>query len=155
MKAYADTNLFAAYLLPTAHSERCFELLEGIDPGGFPPLPVTRLLRLETINALQRLVFEAAADARLARVSREMALVAELEFDELTVEGDLWVPTEEPTEEVDAIFVNLVHRHTARHGFRTYDLLHVATALALECDTFWSFDARAKKLAKLEGLKTN
>ena len=39
------------------------------------------------------------------------------------------------------------------HGFRTYDLLHVATALLLECDTFWSFDIKATRLAKLEGLR--
>jgi hypothetical protein len=25
----------------------------------------------------------------------------------------------------------------------------------LGCDTFWSFDAKAKKLAELEGLKVN
>ena len=56
---------------------------------------------------------------------------------------------------LEEAFHTLAHRHTARHGFRTYDILHVATALLLGCDTFWSFDAKAKKLAKLEGLKTN
>lgn len=38
------------------------------------------------------------------------------------------------------------------HGFRTYDIIHVATALALGCDTFWSFDQKARKLANLQGL---
>ena len=51
-------------------------------------------------------------------------------------------------------FEDLVHRHTARHGFRTYDILHVATALTLGCENFWSFDERANKLAALEGLQT-
>jgi predicted nucleic acid-binding protein len=48
-----------------------------------------------------------------------------------------------------------VHRHTIKRGFRAYDIMHVAAALLLGCDTFWSFDAKAKKLAELEGLKVN
>ena len=32
-----------------------------------------------------------------------------------------------------------------------FDLLHVASALILACDTFWSFDPKASKLAALEG----
>ncbi len=53
------------------------------------------------------------------------------------------------------VFDRLSYRHTAKHGFRTYDILHVASALLLGCDTFWSFDVKALKLAKLEGLTTN
>ncbi len=33
------------------------------------------------------------------------------------------------------------------------DRLHVASALVLRCDTFWSFDPKASKLAALAGLK--
>ena len=51
-------------------------------------------------------------------------------------------------------FEELALRHTARHGFRTYDLLHVASALTLGCDGFWTFDHRTRELAGLEGLKT-
>src|SRR5688572_23997575 len=50
-------------------------------------------------------------------------------------------------------FEELALRHTAKHGFRTYDLIHVASALVLRCDTFWSFDPKASKLASLEGLR--
>ena len=35
-------------------------------------------------------------------------------------------------------FEDLSLRHTAKYGFRTYDLLHVSSALLLGCDTFWS-----------------
>ena len=44
-------------------------------------------------------------------------------------------------------FEELSFRHTARHGFRTYDLIHVASALLLGCDTFWTFDMKAARLA--------
>jgi hypothetical protein len=34
-----------------------------------------------------------------------------------------------------------------------YDLIHVACALILNCDEFWSFDPKASKLASLKGLR--
>jgi predicted nucleic acid-binding protein len=48
-----------------------------------------------------------------------------------------------------------VARYTARHGFRTYDILHVASARALGCSRFLTLDAKARKLARLVGLKTD
>ena len=42
----------------------------------------------------------------------------------------------------------------AQASFRD-DLRHVAFALVLGCATFWSFDERAKRLVRLEGLQTN
>jgi hypothetical protein len=56
------------------------------------------------------------------------------------------------TARLEALVEDTALRHTARNGFRTYDILHVAAATILECDTFFSFDVRAKKRAKLEGL---
>ncbi len=50
-------------------------------------------------------------------------------------------------------FEEIILRQTARRGFRVYDVIHVASALLLKCDTFWSFDAKACRLAALEGLK--
>jgi predicted nucleic acid-binding protein len=55
--------------------------------------------------------------------------------------------------ELQVQFEELALRHTASHGFRTYDLMHVASALLLKCDAFWSFDPKASRLASLEGLK--
>jgi predicted nucleic acid-binding protein len=37
---------------------------------------------------------------------------------------------------------------------RTLDSLHVASALLLKAERFWTFDERQAKLAKAEGLKT-
>jgi predicted nucleic acid-binding protein len=46
----------------------------------------------------------------------------------------------------------LSHRHSAKLGTRTLDLLHVAAALALKPDVFYTFDVRQRKLAKAERL---
>jgi len=40
-------------------------------------------------------------------------------------------------------------------GTRTLDTLHVACALELKAERFWTFDQRQAKLAKAAGLKTS
>lgn len=41
----------------------------------------------------------------------------------------------------------------AKRGFRTCDILHVVSARLFGCDHFFSFDARASRLAQIEGLE--
>ncbi|MFN0075350.1 MAG: hypothetical protein ACKVY0_02635 [Prosthecobacter sp.] len=62
-------------------------------------------------------------------------------------------PAQVPYSRLKERFEELALRHTAKHGFRTYDLLHVVSAQLLGCDTFWSFDLKARDLAVLEGLR--
>jgi predicted nucleic acid-binding protein len=57
----------------------------------------------------------------------------------------------------DSVFdicARLARRHAANFGLRTLDTLHVALALELNAERFWTFDARQKKLARAVGLKT-
>ncbi len=58
-------------------------------------------------------------------------------------------------DEIEPEFDRLVARHTAREGFRTYDVLHVSTARTMGCKRFVTFDTRARALARLEGLITD
>jgi hypothetical protein len=44
--------------------------------------------------------------------------------------------------------------HTPRLGTRTLDVLHVASALELECRTFVTYDTRQAMLAQAVGLRT-
>jgi predicted nucleic acid-binding protein len=46
----------------------------------------------------------------------------------------------------------LAKKHTLPLGTRTFDVLHVASALVSEADTFYTFDVNQRKLAKSEGL---
>lgn len=43
--------------------------------------------------------------------------------------------------------------HGPKLGVRTVDSLHVATALELKAERFWTFDDRQQKLAKIVGLR--
>lgn len=47
----------------------------------------------------------------------------------------------------------LSRRHSAKLGARTLDLLHVAAAMVLKPDVFYTFDERQRKLAKAERLR--
>ena len=154
MKVFADTNFYTNLWLELSHTDRAHALYDRLlKAGGF--LPITRLVRMELTNALQRLVYESRHGSQGIRVSPESALMAHGDFDAELIAGDIleWRIISE--DELEATFETLAYRHTATGGFRTYDLLHVSAALVMGCDTFWSFDARASRLAKLAGLKTN
>lgn len=154
MRVYADTNFFTNSLLKLPFSQDSERLMEDLERADVT-LPVPILLRLEVTGALQRLVFESRTGSQALRITPEMALIAEAFFLSQVEDGILMRTCILPEAALIAQFSDLVHRHTAKYGFRTYDTLHVASALILGCDTFWSFDIRTKKLATLEGLKTN
>lgn len=153
MRPYADTNFLTRCYLNAEELPAPESLLERLrrERGS---LPVRWLHRLEVSNALEQHVF-AARTIGPTRVTSELAAAARARFED---------DCQDPASLVRMVAVNLADlerqfqelslRHTARHGFRTHDVLHVSSALLLRCDTFWSFDPKASKLAKLEGLKT-
>lgn len=65
----------------------------------------------------------------------------------------IWAETAIPERAFDRS-ADLARRHGAKLGIRTLDSLHVACALELKAERFWTFDERQAKLARAEGLKT-
>ena len=65
----------------------------------------------------------------------------------------LWVEVGVPALAFE-VSEQLARRHVARLGGRTLDALHVASALELKAERFWTFDERQAKLARAEGLTT-
>jgi predicted nucleic acid-binding protein len=49
---------------------------------------------------------------------------------------------------------DLARQHGPSLGVRTLDTLHVACALELKADRFWTFDDRQERLAQAVGLDT-
>ena len=68
-------------------------------------------------------------------------------------ESGLWVEVALPEAAFD-VCAQLGRLHGAKLGLRTLDTLHVASALELKAERFWTFDERQKKLAQAVGLKT-
>jgi predicted nucleic acid-binding protein len=152
MTPYADTNFFTRVYLDLPESEEADRLLLAAKRGNAAPLPLTWLHRVETLNAFQLHVFQ-SRQAGQTFVSPQQANLAHANFRSDAESGAFLRSVALPAADWENRFEQLALRHTARHGFRTYDLLHVASALVLDCDTFWSFDAKATKLAKLEGFQ--
>lgn len=151
MKPYADTNFLT----------RCYLLSEDMPPpraqleqltADAARLPITWLHRFEVPNAFELHVF-AWRTLGQTRVTPELASAAQARFREDCAQpSSLLHQVVVSLSDLERQFHELSLRHTAKHGFRTYDLLHVSSALLLHCDTFWSFDPKANKLAVLEGL---
>jgi predicted nucleic acid-binding protein len=153
MTPYADTNFFTRTYLELPDSAEADQLADLAAQDHTRPLPVFWLHRLEFVNALQLHVFTARLPGQFFITPEQAALALANFRDDLRQENFIRNAVV-PIGELECHIEELALRHTAKHGFRTYDLLHVAAALALQCDTFWSFDLKASQLATLEGLKT-
>jgi predicted nucleic acid-binding protein len=49
--------------------------------------------------------------------------------------------------------VDLSRKYTGKTGSRTLDILHVASALSIKADRFFTFDERQSRLASLSGIR--
>src|SRR2546428_11299295 len=133
MSPYADTNFFTRAYLELPDSVNADRLLITAKRGESTPLPITWLHQVETLNAFQLHVFF-ARQTRQSFVSPEQAALAHANFRSDVQKGRFLRPVVIPVAELEQQFEELALRHTAHHGFRTYDLLHVASALVLNCD---------------------
>lgn len=153
MKTYVDANALVQLYLHLPGEVAAMTFLSSAPASQVLPCPITDLLRFEVANAIERMVFESRHGSS-QRVTPESAMLAEGDF-EADLSGGVRlrrVPLN--LSDIEANFCTLVRHHTATHGFRTYDVMHVCSALKLRCKRFLSFDAQANALAKLVGLKT-
>lgn len=140
MIAYLDSSFLVSVYIADRHSATADQLLLSK-----PQLPLTPLHRAEWAHALSQHVFR-----------RELSQ-AEADFVQREFEADgrsgLWTEVAMPEKAYD-LCADLARRFGPKFGVRTLDSLHVACALELNVDRFWTFDERQAKLAKAQGLKT-
>ena len=139
MSVYADTSFFVSIYLTDTHSREA-ERLFRTSPGLF----CTPLHLVEFAHSVEQNVFR-------RRISVREAKQIHLEFEQDRRSG-LWQDIGQP-ELTFVASVDLARTHTAVLGTRTLDTLHVAAALELRAECFWTFDDRQAKLAKAVGLK--
>ena len=114
--------------------------------AGNPPVWLTPLHRVEWAHAIAQHVF-------LKKISTAEALRFQNNMEKDRQSGQ-WLEVEMPPL-VWEYSVDLARRHCSLLGTRTLDTLHVATALELKAEHFWTFDDRQIKLAHAVGLKTS
>ncbi len=87
------------------------------------------------------------------KLSSAAAARAWSEFQE-DCQNDVWISVDLPGS-AWAVCSDLARRYGPTLGVRTLDSLHVACALELRADKFWTFDERQAKLAEAVGLDVN
>jgi predicted nucleic acid-binding protein len=153
MSIYVDTNFLVRMYLELPRCDEAIKMLNSRSGRRAWPLPVTLLMRLELVNAIQRLVFESRSGGQW-RVTPESAAMALADFNQDLSDSVFLVRSPLTLEDIEPEFDALVARYTAREGFRTYDVIHVASARALSCVKFLTFDDKTRKLATFAGMKT-
>ena len=139
MTAYVDTSFLVSLYVQDLHSAEAIRLMAS------QPRPwLTPLHHAEFAHAIERQAFQKLLSRREAR-----EIHAQFEKDS---EDGVWVKVALP-EQAFEICAHLALHHAARLGTRTLDTLHVASALELKAEQFWTFDERQASLARAVGLK--
>jgi predicted nucleic acid-binding protein len=140
LKAYVDSSFLVSSYVTDAHSAQAdmrvalaYEIL------------ITPFNRAEFANAVHQQVFL----HRFAHLEAQR-ICAEFQRDCLT---GLWVSADFPHRAWETC-ADLARSYGPTLGLRTLDSLHVACALELTAEKFWTFDDRQARLAEAVGLDT-
>ena len=141
MKVYADSSFFVSLYLQDAHSARARGRMSLTPLVYFTPLH-----NAEFFHAIAQQVF----------FGKMSAMQSESVFSNLKLDQahGLWFATAMPDHAFE-LCADLARRYGPKLGVRTLDSLHVACALELKAERFWTFDERQAKLAKAVALKTS
>ena len=141
MAIYVDSSFFVSIYLQDIHSAKALAFAKS-----HPRLWLTPLHVAECFHAF-------AQQAFFGKITSPMAekLCDQLHRDR---SDNLWLETTIPEQAFERC-AEIARRHGPKLGVRTLDSLHVACALELKADRFWTFDERQAKLARAEGLRTS
>jgi predicted nucleic acid-binding protein len=150
MRAYADTSFLVKLIVEEPGSETAAAQFRRLK---FPPLFFVPLHALEVANAIRQRTFHrrrSATPGERAAITRQRdTALARLER---WLKRGWLIEAAADCDEALRRACALSEKHTERLGCRGFDLLHVALALELECETFLTSDRLQGALARAEGL---
>ena len=141
MNAYVDSSFLVSSYITDVHSQDSDRRV-ALGTGIF----ITPLNAAELANAVYQQVF-------LHRLTLIEAQKLVTEFQRDCISG-VWTSVEFPHPAWQTC-ADLARRYGATLGVRTLDSLHVACALVLKAQRFWTFDDRQARLAEAVGLDTS
>jgi len=140
LTAYADTSFLASLYVLDGNSALAASRMTRAQL----PLLITPLGELELTNAVALRLFRKEVSA--SQVKAALTLIRKDLQDGVLMVNALTASSFERAKQI-------ARRQTPRLGTRTLELLHVASALILQADAFYTFDTRQAKLAAAEGLR--
>jgi predicted nucleic acid-binding protein len=138
---YADTSFHISAYIVDVHSSLAVSRL-----ATKPRICLTPFSRSEVANAIYRQTF-------IGRLSLAESMRAWQSFEDDCSVG-VWEISTFPNRAWE-ICADLARQYAPTLGVRTLDSLHVACALELRAERFWTFDERQAKLAEAVGLDTS
>jgi predicted nucleic acid-binding protein len=141
LSAYVDSSFLVSGYIVDAHSSIVDQRRSGVYS-----IYLTPFHRAEFCHALHQQVF-------LRRLSPSESQLAWIDFERDCATG-LWMRVQFPTSAWETT-ASLARSYGATLGVRTLDSLHVACALELKAERFWTFDDRQARLAEAVGFDTS
>ena len=147
MIAFPDASFLCAIYRKQDNSQRAAAYAATMKE----PLPVTALLAYEFSQSLRLQAWRHSHNPREGMpLADAQAALNQFEAD---LANGVAVLTPCNFKDVLRRADELSARHTISGGHRSFDVLHVATALHLDAEEFLTFDANQSKLASAEKLK--
>jgi predicted nucleic acid-binding protein len=146
MTAYPDTSFLCAFYVKQSNSPSAAAHAATMHE----PLHITAFLAYEFRQSLRFQTWRHSANPREG-IDRADAQAALFQF-ETDLANGVAVLAPCNFQEVFRVAEDLSKQHTYGNGHRSFDVLHVATALHLGAKEFLTFDANQRKLATAEKL---
>jgi predicted nucleic acid-binding protein len=146
MTAYPDTSFLCAFYVKQSNSPSAAAHAATMHE----PLQVAAFLAYEFRQSLRFQTWRRSANPREGIASADaQAAIVQFETD---LANGVAVLAPCHFQEVFRLAEDLSKRHSSAHGHRSFDVLHVATALHLGAKEFLTFDANQRTLATAEKL---
>lgn len=143
---YPDTSFLCALYIAQTTSAKALAFMQSQPTA----LISTSLLLYEFRQSVQFQVFRHSKDATQGYpMSRAQTALSMLQAN---ISAGVYRQGQVDWVDVHKIAERLAFKHTAKGGHRSFDVLHVASALHLGVTEFLTFDGNQKKLAEAEGL---
>jgi predicted nucleic acid-binding protein len=138
---YVDTSVLVTLYIKEKNSRKASDWIIANNEA----IPKTVFHALEFTNAIQLKRFRQEISAQQARSVLKR-------FDEHEKERIFYIP---PLNWADvfATSLDLSANHTKAIGSRSLDMIHVASALAMSAEQFFTFDTKQSQLASAAGLQ--
>jgi predicted nucleic acid-binding protein len=143
---YPDTSFLCALYVAQSTSAKALAFMQSQPTS----LISTSLLFYEFRQSVQFQVFRHSKDATQG-YPMSVAQTA-LSILQANISAGVYRQGQVDWADVHKIAERLAFKHTVKGGHRSFDVLHVASALHLGVTEFLTFDGNQKKLAEAEGL---
>ncbi len=139
MSAYADTSFLVSLYVLDANSALAAAAMRNVRL----PILLTPFGEFQLMNALYLRLFRKELVAAKVKAARAL-------FNQDASDGIFQMEPITPAAYERAKLI--ARKHTAHLGTRALDVLHVASAVTMNADSFYTFDRSQKALAKRQGL---